>query len=808
MRTFRLLAAVLTVLPVFLSACGGEREAPDPERFPLIPLPKEVEPGRGEFILSPQTGILISPASDRELSDLVERWADPIRQASGLSLPVVARGAESAGDVIRITLKLSGTDGAAVPPGEGLPGTSAEAYELEVTRKGIELEAPGRAGVFYGLETLQELIPGMRAATHDALDPWSVPAVEIEDAPRFPYRGMHLDVGRHFFPVSFIKRYIDLLATYKMNAFHWHLTEDQGWRLEIRGFPRLTEVGSCRSETMVEKNFDPYVGDGTPYCGFYTQEEAREIVAYARERFITVIPEIEMPGHSVAALAAYPELACTPGPFQVYTRWGVTQDIYCPKEETFAFLEDVLGEVMDIFPSPYIHIGGDEAPKGRWEESEFAQEVIQQEGLADEEELQSWFIRRIERFLNGRGRRIIGWDEILEGGLAPDATVMSWRGMAGGTDAARQGHDVIMTPNSNLYLDYYQGDTIQEPLAIGGYSPLEAVYAFEPIPPDLSPSEATHVLGAQGNVWTEYISTPDHVEYMVIPRMLALSEVVWTPRDRRSWTTFVGRLPAHLSRLGSQGIHFRIPDVLGLEEDVVTLADSAWVRLRAPLLDARIHYTLDGTDPGPASPQYDGPFQIPVDEAGTEVAARIILPDGSAGAFRKARFRRTHLMAPVAVPLSDRRPGLAIEAYTGRFRSVDRITGGDPLPMDETPSQPKGASLPRVTLPARPPAGGYGLVLSGFVRVPRKGIYTFILSSDDGSRLTVGHRIVVDHDGPHGMSEAEGKVGLHRGWHPFEVRYFQSGGDSGLKLEIEGPGLSRREVPAGWLAQLPEEAGE
>jgi hexosaminidase len=307
----------------------------------------------------------------------------------------------------------------------------------------------------------------------------------------------------------------------------------------------------------VRKNFDPYIGDGIPYGGFYTQDEVREVVAYAAERFITVIPEIELPGHSTAALAAYPELACTPGPFEVVTRWGVFEDIFCPKEETFAFLENVLTEVMALFPSEYIHIGGDEAPKARWEASPIAQEVIRREGLRDEAELQSWFIRRIERFLRANGRKLIGWDEILEGGLPPAATVMSWRGMAGGIEAAKEGHDVIMTPTSHVYLDYYQGPPESEPFAIGGNTPLARVYEFEPVPPELTPAEARHIIGAQGNVWTEYMKTSDHVEYMVFPRMIALSEVVWSPRERRNWDSFLARLPAQLNRLDVMGVRYR-----------------------------------------------------------------------------------------------------------------------------------------------------------------------------------------------------------------------------------------------------------
>jgi len=754
---FLLLLSVLS-----LSGCGFGDEPLDPDRFPLIPVPADVDPGRGEFELTRETAIVVSPSQDAELTEMVERWAEPIREASGFPLPVVGPGEVSGRGSIQIELETPRSFGAApleagegIPAGMGLPGVVAEAYELEVSSGKVELEAQGKAGIFYGLGTLGQLVPGLRGE-----GPWSIPAVEIEDAPRFPYRGMHLDVARHYFPVSFIKRYIDLLATYKMNVFHWHLTEDQGWRLEILGYPRLAEVSSCRAETMLLKNFNPYVGDGIPYCGLYTQEEAREIVEYARERFITVIPEIELPGHSVAVLAAYPEFACTPGPFEVYTRWGVTRDIYCPREETFAFLEDVLTEVMDIFPSPYIHIGGDEAPKTAWERSPFAQEVIQREGLADEEELQSWFIRRIEAFLNANDRRLIGWDEILEGGLAPDATVMSWRGMAGGIEAAQEGHDVIMTPTSHLYFDFYQGDSLQEPLAIAGNTPLEKVYDFEPIPPQLDATQALHVLGAQANLWTEYILTTEYAEYMLLPRLLALSEVVWSPVALRDWDGFTRRLPGHLTRLAAEGINFRVPDVLGLERDRFALGDSAVVHLSAPVSGGEIHYTLDGSEPGATSSRYEGGFSVAVGENAVEVSARVIMGDGRLGAIRTARFSQTDLLPPVSVPLSGRARGLALEAASER------------------------------------PA------LVGFIRVPRTGMYTFFMPSGGGGRLVVGDRILIDPAERWPTSEAAGQVALRRGWYPIEIQGRGSGEELLLQLQVEGPEAARRRVPATWLAHV------
>ena len=526
----------------FSSACSTPRNPS------VIPQPVQMEVGRGVFDLDADTRIMLSNPTNLEVQQLTESWARPIRATSGFKLLLVDTPDDAPSNMI--TLRLSQD---ALHPVEG--------YRLNVTSDAVTVEAKTPAGLFYGLQTLTQLLFG------DHTSGWSVPVVQIVDAPRFAYRGMHLDVGRHFFPVAFIKKYIDLLAMYKMNKFHWHLTDDQGWRIEIKKYPKLTEIGAYRQETVMGKNFErfdrPYIGDEKPHGGFYTQEEVREVVAYARARYIDVIPEIEMPGHATAALAAYPEFACTDGPFDVPTTWGIFEDVFCPKEETFQFLEDVLTEVIALFPSQYIHIGGDEVPKVRWQESEVAQEVISREGLADEDELQSYFIKRIESFLQAQGRRLIGWDEILEGGLAPDATVMSWRGMEGGIEAAREGHDVIMTPTSHCYFDYYQADPEQEPLAIRGLTPLEKVYSFEPVPEMLSAEDAEHILGAQGNVWTEYMATTDYVEYMVFPRMLALSEVVWSPPDLRNWEDFVQRLPDHLRHFDTLGVNYRQPEVVG-----------------------------------------------------------------------------------------------------------------------------------------------------------------------------------------------------------------------------------------------------
>lgn len=423
-----------------------------------------------------------------------------------------------------------------------------EWYSLTVEAERIRLASPTEEGLFRGSRTVLQLL-------EHGSDTGTLPCLSITDAPRFPWRGMHLDVCRHFFPVDFVKRYIDLLAHYKMNTFHWHLTEDQGWRIEIKKYPKLTEVGAWRGGSQV----GPYSRreyDSIPYGGFYTQEQIRDVVAYAAARHITVVPEIEMPGHAMAALASYPALGCTGGPYEVQKGWGVFDDVFCAgNDSVFTVLEDILTEVMALFPGEYIHIGGDECPKERWKTCSKCQGRMKVEGLKDEHALQSYFIQRIEKFVNSKGRKIIGWDEILEGGLAPNAAVMSWRGTEGGIAAARSGHYAVMSPGSHCYFDHYQGDPANEPLAIGGYTTVQKVYSYEPIPAELKPEEHRYIHGAQGNVWTEYILTTDHVEYMAVPRMLALAEVLWTPKERRNEADFIRRLEAEFPRLSAMGVN-------------------------------------------------------------------------------------------------------------------------------------------------------------------------------------------------------------------------------------------------------------
>ena len=491
-----------------------------------------------------------------------------------------------------------------------------EAYELRMTNDELRITGATARGVFWGVQTLLQLLPPGIYGDSVVLTGKElvVPKVLIQDEPRFKWRGMHLDVGRHLFPVEFIKKYIDMLAMHKINVFHWHLTEDQGWRIEIKKYPKLTEIGSIRTYE-----------DGTSYGGYYTQEEVKEVVAYAKSRFVDIMPEIEMPGHSVAALAAYPEYSCTGGPFKVRTAWGVSADVYCAgKEETFAFVEDVLSEVVDLFPFEYLHIGGDECPKTRWETCADCQARIKKEGLKDEHELQSYFIQRIEKFLKTKHRRIVGWDEILEGGLAPEATVMSWRGISGGIAAARQFHDVIMSPTSHCYFDFYQGDPQFEPRAIGGYLPMEKVYSYEPIPSELTEDEAKHILGAQANVWTEYIADASQVEYMALPRMSALAEVVWTPKEFRDYEKFLYRMDRQYERLDAMKVNYRVPPPVVIS-DSSSFTNELKLKLKSPVVGATIRFTTDGTNPSAKSPLYRIPILL---QDPTTVKAITVMPSG------------------------------------------------------------------------------------------------------------------------------------------------------------------------------------
>lgn len=484
----------------------------------IIPAPVSFQPQPGNFSFSKET--IITWDNDEDSSS-ARLFTDYVRKYYHFVITRTAHGTASS-NVIRLA---RATD-------NKLPN---EGYELTVSKNQIVIRGDG-AGIFYGLQTLEQLLPPVPATE------LKIPCCNVVDYPRYMWRGMMLDVSRHFFTKEEVKQFIDLLAEYKMNTFHWHLTDDQGWRIEIKKYPKLTEVGAWRNGTLIGHYSSNPQFDNIRYGGFYTQDDVREVVAYAQKRKITVVPEIEMPGHSSAVLAAYPELACSGGPFEVARSWGIFKDVLCPTELSIHFMEDVLEEVMPLFPSKYIHIGGDECPKDRWKTSDFCQQVIKQLHLKDENALQSYFTERIEQFANAKGKNIIGWDEILEGGIAPNAAIMSWRGTEGGIAAASQNHYVVMSPTSNCYFDYYQSRNPNDPLAIGGFIPVEKVYSYEPTPSELSADQQKFILGVQANLWTEYIPTFRQVEFMILPRMCAIAEVAWTPKDKKNFDDFAQRL--------------------------------------------------------------------------------------------------------------------------------------------------------------------------------------------------------------------------------------------------------------------------
>jgi hexosaminidase len=755
------IAVEFTIVPLIVAASGSLPAGEKTGALSLVPVPVSVEIRSGSFHIDARTSIAVDAGSPA-LKDIGRFLASRLRTSTGYPLPLDSAAAlKPGGDMPSGAIVLAlDTRGAA---GKG------EAYELTVASSGIRILAGSPAGAFCALQTLFQLLP--KEFEYDAPVygvKWDVPCVTIRDAPRFSWRGMHLDVGRHFFGKKFVEEYIDLISRYKFNVFHWHLTEDQGWRIEIKKYPKLTSIGSWRKETL---------GDGQPHGGYYTQDEIREVVAYARERFVTIVPEIEMPGHSTAAIASYPELSCTGGPFEVQTKWRVFEDVYCAgNEQTFEFLQDVLTEVMDLFPGPYIHIGGDECPKTRWKYCPRCQARMKAEGLATEHELQSYFVRRIEKFLNAHGKRLVGWDEILEGGLAPNATVMSWRGIDGGIAAASSGHDVVMTPTSNCYFDYFQGLT-GEPEPTGSYLPLERVYEYEPVPTALTPDQARHILGAQGNVWTENIPDGRKAQYMAFPRACAMSEVVWSPAGKKDFRDFSARMAGQYDRLVARGINVRIPPPAGFEGTFVLAHDTS-VTIVNQVAGSVVRYTTDGTVPTVRSSPVTGPVSVRTE---TTLRARTFLPSGG---MSPAPFGVYSIIDParngVAYVITRRHPLPGIPADT--LRGVIYRLSLDGLPLNAD------------TLTAH---------LDSYIAAETEGTYRFTIGQSDSVELSIDGSPVVVNRSANWWDVPAGLFYLRAGLHRLAVSVFAAGHQPALDVHIQGPGLDVQPIPASMLWRRP-----
>ncbi len=635
MKSIHRILGTLLLSGALLVSCSGSTPKAD---YEVIPLPQQITEKSGSGFTLDETVKILFPEGNDAMARNAAFLSEYVAQMTGLQLQTEAAATVDAGAAnghIALTL--------------GLDPEKPEAYRLTVGKEGVTIVGGSEAGVFYGIQTLRKALPVVSGSV-------LLPAVEVNDWPRFGYRGAHLDVSRHFIGVDSVKRFIDMLALHNMNRFHWHLTDDQGWRIEIKSRPELTTVGSKRKATVIGHNSGRY--DSVPYGGFYTQDQAREVVAYAAERHITVIPEIDLPGHMLAALTAYPELGCTGGPYEVWGQWGVAEDVLCAgNDATLKFIDEVLGEVVDLFPSEYIHVGGDECPKVRWKSCPKCQARIRALGIKGddkhtaEEYLQSFVINHAEKFLNARGRQMIGWDETLEGGLAPNATVMSWRGVEGGIEAARQKHQAIMTPTTYLYFDYYQSkETDKEPIAIGGYVPVEMVYNYEPVSPLLTPEEAEYIIGVQANLWTEYIPNFRQVEYMELPRMAALAEIQWSDPGRKNYNEFLARLPQLVRIYDLMGYNYAT-HVFDVNVSFTPNPAKGVLDVTMTAIDgAPIHYTLDGTEPTEASPRYVDTLRIA--EPGA-LKAVVVRPTGHSRvfteeiAFNKASVRPITMLQPI-----------------------------------------------------------------------------------------------------------------------------------------------------------------
>jgi hexosaminidase len=668
--------------------------------------------------------------------------------------------------------------------------SSKEGYKIEITSNKITIIGQ-EEGLFYAVQSLLQLLPNKIVAAI------KLPCVIIEDSPRYSYRGLHLDVCRHFFSVAVIKYFIAQMASYKLNNFHWHLTDDQGWRIEIKKYPKLTEVGSKRAQTLVGNKFErtPFFFDGNPYGGFYTQEEIKEVVKFAEAHYVNIIPEIEMPGHASAAVTAYPNLACFPDRnYKVVESWGVFEDVFCAgKDETFTFLEDVLTEVMTLFPSKNIHVGGDECPKTRWKVCPNCQKRIKDLGLKDEHELQSYFIKRIEKFLNANGRQIFGWDEILEGGLAPNAAVMSWRGESGGIHAAKLKHPVVMTPEGTVYFDYNQGYSPNEPLTVGRLSTLEKVYNYNPTPVDsLSVEEQKYIIGVQANLWSEYLTSPTKLNYMLYPRMFALAEIAWTESQNKDYNHFIqNQLPYHLEKLELQNRLYKVPTPFGADETAL-ITSKYILDLKPTIKNGKIFYTIDDYNPDETANLYQNPVAINIPKGEYRIIKTIqISESGKRSSINKIMVRNPDLKPALAI--QPKKNGLKYDYFTGNFNQV----------QDLELSKPKNSGILEGKISAekwKTKLERYiGLKFDGYIFIPETGNYTFSTLSDDGSKLFIDNELIVNNDRIHWANEAYGAVKLEKGFHKLNISYFDLTGGTILNCFIQLEGKEKQEISASQL---------
>lgn len=729
---------------LMLVACSPFVSGQNPNTLALIPEPKTVKQLPEKFTLTRNSVLNYNDDNAKATAELLNEW---LQASYGFRLPL--KLSTNSGQAGAVTIY---HDRAGKP----------ESYILNIRNKSVVIRGDAR-GIFYGLQTLRQLFPLQQTGSI------GLPGIEIIDSPRFGYRGLMLDVVRHYFSVAYIKKFIDVMSQFKLNTFHWHLTDDQGWRIEIPKYPELQSHSAWRPPGALEEN-SPYIKDGR-YGGYYTQDEIREIVAYAATRQITVIPEIEMPGHSNAALAAYPHLGCNSGGSKVWTGGGISSNVYCAgNDSVFTFLQDVIDEVIKLFPGKYIHVGGDETPKDRWKVCVKCQARIKAAGLHNEHELQSYFVQRMEKYVNSKGRMIIGWDEILEGGLAPNATVMSWRGETGGIEAARLHHDVVMTPYHYVYFDYRQARE-NEPHATGDYLPLSKVYSYDPLPVSLTADQQKYIKGIQANTWAEEIPNEQHVDYMVYPRALAVAETGWSPAGKKNYARFLQKLSTRLITLDQQQVSFRIPEPAGLRDSVTTVSQVK-LSLRPSVKNAKVYYTTDGSTPMTQHHRSTDNISLSLQpEVPVTVKTLTVLPSGRQSIVYTATYVNKKMRA--ATPVKVAGPGCHFKTIYGEVKDAKSLA------IDKADTTGRLSSFSITPFAGKPV---FGAIYEAWFLADQTGLYTFSVNADDGVVLYLDNEITVDNDGRHPAIEKSGIAPLQKGYHRIRLHYFDAGG--GRRLDV------------------------
>jgi hexosaminidase len=755
-------AGIRLAIPLLFSWFSAN--AQDVAKFPLIPYPAKLTSGKGAFVITARTTVS-GPAFKNETKEL----AALLEKGLGQKLILTKNQSASAISIIK-----------------SADITVSEGYRLTIKPNHVEILANSGAGVFHAIETIRQLLP-VSIERGIIGKKFALPVLTIEDEPAYEWRGMHLDVSRHFFSISYLKKFIDRMALYKMNKLHLHLTDDQGWRIEIKKYPKLTEEGAWRTfngqdslcmklskdnpDFVIDKEHIIQRGGKTLYGGFYTQQEMKGVVAYAAAKHIDIIPEIDMPGHMMAAINSYPFLTCNGE-----NKWGTlfTKPI-CPcNETTFEFAQNVFTEIMDIFPSQYIHIGGDEVDRTDWGKSDACKALMEKEGIKDLAALQSYFINRMEKFFNSKGRKLIGWDEIIEGGISPTAIVMYWRGWVPNApvEAVKNGNTVIMTPGEPLYFDN-QPDQ---------YS-VDRVYHFNPIPKVLNKQEAKSIIGAQANIWSERIPSERRADYMAMPRMTALAEMLWTNQPDK-YNSYLQRLVRQYSRMDALGINYRLPDLPGLLNEYV-FTNEGKLSIASPLPTLTIRYTTDGTLPGVNSPILPTPLVIKKSEL-IRVAA--FTQNGTRGDVYNLNYTQQQMLGPVKI--APPKPGLACTYYKAYFKATTFMKDAK---VDST------FTTDKIEVPATVKAPSFGITYKGYIDVPADGIYSFYLTCDDGGVLKIGPNMVVNNDGNHSAQERSGQIALKMGAHPFQLDFIEGGGGFKLGLKYSVNGSAPQDVPAGWF---------